>query len=202
LEFGWKIENQGLSFFISLSNILSLTKDHWAVHLWCRQILPCLCEPRIPKLQFFTHNCECSLWQLFSTPPFYCWCLIWTTLWQFWKSLHNAKSWNLSSIYFGLIKGIHILYWYIHTRAATGGKVVKAPWLDIEKYKMAVAAAANQWSGRHYGFLAGQKYTVAALHTGIPWFQLSMWGHIKKLKKPHKWMLPSSTQMEENKIEL
>ena len=37
------------------------------------------------------------------------------------------------------------------------------PWLDFEKQKMAVAAGAHQWSGRHYGILACQKSTMAAL---------------------------------------
>ena len=37
------------------------------------------------------------------------------------------------------------------------------PWLDFEKYKMLTAVVAHHWSGRHYGVLACQKSTVAAL---------------------------------------
>ena len=39
------------------------------------------------------------------------------------------------------------------------------PLLDFEKEKTTAAAAARWWSGRHYGVLACQKSTVAALST-------------------------------------
>ena len=39
------------------------------------------------------------------------------------------------------------------------------PWLDFENQKAVAAAVVRQLSGRHYGCLACQKSTVAALHT-------------------------------------
>ena len=103
--------------FWSLCQISLLKKkDPWAVHTQCRQILPCLCEHRIPSFQFFTRNCEKFMTIIYIADVLY------GQLWQFWKSFHNSKSWNLSSIDFGSIKGIYILYWYIHTRVTSGGK--------------------------------------------------------------------------------
>ena len=115
------------------------------------------------KFAVFFHIIVSSLWKLFSTPPFYCWCIVWTTLWQFWKSFHNAKSWFFFSIS-DPSKEFYILYWYIqiYTSAVMGGTVANAWSLtglwEIEK---------RRWQWLHPGEVAATMASLPAKN--IPW---------------------------------
>ena len=154
------MKNQGLSFLISLSNILA-KKNTLGLFIYDVGKFFHVCVSTVFQVSSFLHVIVRSLWQLF---------LLLMSCMDDSDSFENHFITQNLEIYLLSIldrskEFIYCTDTYIPGSPREARQPSLGPWLDFEKYKTAAAVAAHWWSVRHYGFLASQKYTVAALHT-------------------------------------